>query len=145
MNAACCLANNGRTSMGDPSQDMSVIASLHGWSMIVRKVRSGHDDVIDGPQRSRKYWMILSACSWLISTSSSAKSPRSHSAITGVALRRHTRPHMRYPRDRQSRLWSYGAALVGPSLVVRVERRPALTRHLLRGLCEPDLLEATDF
>ncbi|HEV8278745.1 MAG TPA: hypothetical protein VGQ26_24045 [Streptosporangiaceae bacterium] len=40
---------------------------------------------------------------------------------------------------------SYGAALVGPSLVVRVERRLAPARHWLRGLCEPDLLEATDF
>jgi len=52
--------------------------------MLLRDLAQESSSCPDGPHWCRKYSMILLACSWLTSTSSSSKSPRSHSMITGV-------------------------------------------------------------
>src|SRR5450755_2768844 len=63
---------------GDGHAEQPVRASRH------RQQTARDQAPPEAPHRPRKYSRILLACSWLTSTSSSAKSPRSHSMITGV-------------------------------------------------------------
>src|ERR1700744_3362156 len=56
------------------------------WYVSPHYLRKNVPDPGTAPQvqRSRKYWTIFSACSWLTSTSSSPRSPCSHSTMTGL-------------------------------------------------------------